>query len=166
VEFKEPPKESAAEASNAMGQLIQLMRDSTEPGSVSLLLGVNGLGSAVGSRPAARPAEAMTPIRDVVETLEDQVYKPFLYKTMCSRGQCLDRDLVLQIASTEGAPMAERKITVQDIVAISSSPGRVPLGHEQSACARTRMITISAWSLAFHPSSSRRRAFVFASGTS
>ena len=58
----------------------------------------------------------MTPIRDVVETLEDQVYKPFLYKTHVLAWQCLDRDLVLQIASTEGAPMAERKITVQDIV--------------------------------------------------
>ena len=47
----------------------------------------------------------MTPIRDVVETLEDQVYKPFLYKTHVLAWQCLDRDLVLQIASTEGAPM-------------------------------------------------------------
>jgi len=61
-------------------------------------------------------AEAQTPIRDVVEGIEDQVFVRLLHYSHVLTQQCLDRDIVLQIAGAEGAPLVEQRISVADIV--------------------------------------------------
>ena len=117
VEFKEPPKDSAVTGFSAMGQLVAVMREAAEPAAPSLPMNRQRSRAAqTAVMQQLQAAEAMTPIRDVVELNEDLVFRPLLQRMHVLTWQCLDRDLVLQTASTEGAPLAERKITVADIV--------------------------------------------------
>lgn len=117
VDMKEPPKESAAMGFNALGQLVGIVREAVEPTPPSPPGGTRGRRAqqnAAAQQLAAQ--EALIPVRDVVELNEDLVFKPLLQMMHSLTWQCLDRDLVLQIASTDGAPLAERKVSVTDVI--------------------------------------------------
>lgn len=117
VQFMEPPKDSAVTGFSAMGQLVSIMREAAEPAPPSVSIGRQRSRAAqTAVMQQIQAAEAMTPIRSVAESCEDQVFKPLLQMMHVLTWQCLDRDIVLQIAGSEGAPLAERKIRVQDIV--------------------------------------------------
>lgn len=117
VEMKEPPKESAVVGFNALQQFMGIIDQASAPGPISV--GVNKQRSRSAQSAVAQQinaAEAMTPIKDIVEGLQEQVFVPLMYRMHVLSWQCLDRDLILQIASTDGAPMVERKVSVSDIV--------------------------------------------------
>ncbi|TMB87007.1 MAG: hypothetical protein E6J45_13035 [Chloroflexi bacterium] len=118
VNMLEPPKESVVAGFGALQQLTTSLREFSEPAPLPVAGAGRSRGRAlqtsVGMQLAL--AEAATPVRDVVEAIEDQVMIPLLRHMHALTMQCLDRDLVLQITGAEGAPLVEQRVTVADVV--------------------------------------------------
>ena len=65
---------------------------------------------------AAQLADSAVDIRAVVENLEDEVMVPLLERSDILSQQCLDRDIVLKVAGSDGIELMEHPVTVADLV--------------------------------------------------
>jgi len=121
VQFKEPPKETAAIGFTAINQLIALMND------VSNVAPFGGGGLSSGGRSRGRAlqtaagmsiilSEALVQVRDVVTNLEDQVYARQLPWMQLLTEQFLDRPMLLRLTASEGSSIIEGQITRGDVV--------------------------------------------------
>jgi hypothetical protein len=121
VQFIEPPKDSAASGIQVINFLVAMMNDvsNVSPfGSAGMAVGGRSRGRAVQTATGMSilSGEALLQVRDVVANLEQGVMNEMLDWMFSLMQQCLDRDLILRVAGTEGSQIVETTVSRDSLV--------------------------------------------------
>jgi hypothetical protein len=116
VQFTTPPQ-GAAQAGFDAVQGFMGLADSLVTPTPSRPVGTQpGPGDTSAAGFAAQLADSAVDLRAIVENLEDDVMVPLLERSDILSQQCLDRDIILKVAGSDGLELVEHPITVADLV--------------------------------------------------
>jgi hypothetical protein len=115
VQFTTPPQGAGQAGFQAVSSYLSLGDTLVAP-TPARPLGPGGAeGMAKGDLQTAI-ADSAVDLRAVVENLEDDVLVPLLERSDILTQQCLDRDIILKVAGTDGVELLEQPISVADLV--------------------------------------------------